>query len=94
MPIKLFVRVKERIKPDQCTHTVTLPYIEITLIKENEHGFRWDRLEPNEYSESRPLIPLTSPSKLPMTSSIINSHNKGKYLVMRYGQILSKKKFA
>jgi len=82
MPIKLFIRVKERIKPDQCSHKITLTSIEITLIKESEHGILWNRLEPNEYSESRPTIlsPPSSTFSLPITNtnSIMNNINRGK----------------
>ena len=85
MPIKLFVRVKERIRPNRCTYITTPTYIEITLIKDAEFGDRWYRLEPNEYSESRPLIPTSTPSTSPLaltyTSSIINNNNKGEILI-------------
>lgn len=71
--IKLFVRVKERIKPDQCLHKVTSTGIQITLIKENEHGLRWNRLEPNEFSELRSFVPSSPPSSTINT----NISNKG-----------------
>ncbi len=81
LPIKLFVRVKERIKPDQSSHRVTPAFIEITLVKDYASGISWTRLEPNEYSEDRPLIPTLPPSTLPLpmtnTNSIINN-NRGK----------------
>jgi hypothetical protein len=74
MPIKLFVRVKERIKPNQCSHIVTPSYIEIILVKENEYsGNRWNRLEPNEFSEHRPLLQPTSPSSHPLSTT--NTHS-------------------
>jgi hypothetical protein len=81
-PIKLFVRVKERIKPDQCSFRVTSTFIEITLTKDNEHGIPWNRLEPNEYSESRPIAPSSPPSTLPLSitssNSVMNNFNRGK----------------
>jgi len=81
MPIKLFVRVKERIKPDQCSHKVTPTFIDITLVKDSEHGILWHRLEPNEYSESRPSISSSPPSTLPLpitnTNFTMNNTNRG-----------------
>lgn len=84
--IKLFVRVKERIIPNQCSFKVTGTFIEITLIKENQNGARWGRLEPNEYSEVCPPVQQTSPPTPPsspnsiqstsLNSTIVNS-NKG-----------------
>ncbi|CAF1053922.1 unnamed protein product [Adineta ricciae] len=55
--IKLFVRVKERIRPHRCTCVVTPICIEITLIKDNAYGMKWNQLEPNEFSSvlSHPL---------------------------------------
>jgi hypothetical protein len=61
-PIKLFVRVKERIIPDKCTFTTTPTLMEIKLFKENSTGARWGRLEPNEYTETRPPIQQSPPS--------------------------------
>ncbi len=82
MQIKLFVRVKERIKSDQCSFIVTPMYIEIILIKDYQHGLRWNQLEPNEYSESRPNIQLSPTSMHPLsltnTNLIKNTSNKGK----------------
>ena len=81
MPIKLFVRVKERIKPDQCTHTVTSKSIKITLVKEYESSMRWNRLEPNEHSEFHPLQPTsplsTYPSSTANLHSTMNNLNRG-----------------
>ncbi len=80
-PIKLFARVKERIKPDQCTYTVTATYIDIAIAKDYQYGLRWNRLEPNEYSESRPLIPTSPLSSHPLsitnTNSVMNNINRG-----------------
>ncbi len=63
-PIKLFVRVKERIKPDKCTFKITQTSMEIILVKDNPNGARWGRLEPSEYSESRPPIQQSPPSNI------------------------------
>ncbi|CAF0807692.1 unnamed protein product [Rotaria sordida] len=60
MPIKLFVRVKQRIKPAQCSYSVTSTHITINLIKENENGIRWYQLEPNEYCEPGSMIQSSS----------------------------------
>ncbi|UJR31273.1 hypothetical protein I4U23_018773 [Adineta vaga] len=79
---KLFVRVKERIKPEECTYAVTPTCIEITLTKDNEYGMKWYQLEPNEYSEVRPRLHLspisTSPLRLTKTTPLKNDINKGK----------------
>ena len=84
MPIKLFVRVKERIKPSQCCYIVTQLHIEITLVKENINGNKWTRLEPNEFSEHRPLLQPTSPSSHPLstinTSSLLPNLNRGNFI--------------
>jgi hypothetical protein len=72
-PIKLFVRVKERIKPDQSSHRVTPTFIEITLVKDYAYGKKWIRLEPDEYSAYRPLIPTLPPSTLPLPMTNTNS---------------------
>lgn len=81
MPIKLFIRVKERIKPDRCSHRITPTYIEITLVKEYEHGTPWHQLEPKEYSATSSIIrsspPSTHPLSITNTSSIMNSLNRG-----------------
>jgi hypothetical protein len=57
-------------------------FIEIILVKDNPNNMKWGRLEPNEYSESRPPIQQTTLSTPPSSptnikSTIINS-NKGK----------------
>ncbi|CAF1580390.1 unnamed protein product [Rotaria magnacalcarata] len=75
--IRLFVRVKERIKPEKCSYRLTPTSIELKLCKDNPNS-RWGRLEPNEYSESRPVIqqvsPITPPSSPTSNSSpTINS---------------------
>ncbi|CAF2742050.1 unnamed protein product [Rotaria sp. Silwood2] len=77
MPIRLFVRVKQRVKPAQCTFVVTSTYIEIKLMKENDCGVRWNQLEPNEYSESRSMIHSSSLSTHPLliTNSNINRNS-------------------
>ncbi|CAF3581966.1 unnamed protein product [Rotaria sp. Silwood1] len=85
-PIKLFVRVKERIIPEKCSSNITQAFIEIKLIKDNPNSTKWGRLEPNEYFESRPLIQQTSPTTPPsspnsiqstiINSTMINSNNK------------------
>ena len=82
MPIKLFVRVKERIIPNKCSYKITSAFIEFILVKDNPNGTKWGRLEPSEYSESRPTIQQTTPSTPPpsptnINSTIVNS-NKGK----------------
>ena len=61
-PIKLFVRVKERIIPNKCTFKITSALMEIILVKENSTGARWGRLEPNEYTETRPPVQQSPPS--------------------------------
>lgn len=61
-PIKLFVRVKERIIPEKCTFKVTPTVLEITLMKDNPNSLKWGRLEPNEYTEPRPSIQQTPPT--------------------------------
>ena len=58
--IKLFVRVKERIRPRRCTCVVTPICIEITLIEDNPYGSKWNQLEPNEFLENRPSVPSLS----------------------------------
>ncbi len=85
--IKLFVRVKERIIPNNCSYKITQAFIEIILTKDNPNSTKWGRLESSEYSESRPLTQQTSPSTPPsspisstatnINSTMINS-NKGK----------------
>ncbi|CAF1282003.1 unnamed protein product [Rotaria sordida] len=75
--IRLFVRVKERIIPHKCSSRITQTFIEIILIKDNPNSTtKWGRLEPNEYSESRPLIQQTSPNTPPSSpnSTMINSN--------------------
>ncbi|CAF3858722.1 unnamed protein product [Rotaria magnacalcarata] len=57
--IKLFVRVKERIKPDECFSRNTAASIEVKLIKENQNGSRWNQLGPNEYSDAQQIAGST-----------------------------------
>jgi hypothetical protein len=87
--LKLFVRVKERIIPDQCRHAVTTTFIEITLMKDNQNSLKWNRLEPNEYSLAPLLIHLPTPSLLPRSTNfgsttnknvIIDTSNKGEFI--------------
>jgi hypothetical protein len=82
--LKLFVRVKERIVPDRCSYRITQKSIEIILIKENPNSTKWGRLEPSEYSESRPPIQQTSPTTSP--SSPISG--KGKVLFIEIDRYL------
>ncbi|CAF0984223.1 unnamed protein product [Adineta steineri] len=63
--IKLFVRVKERIIPTKCSFKITPTLIEILLAKDNPSSLKWGRLEPSEYSESRPLTQQTTPTTPP-----------------------------
>ena len=65
--IKLFVRVKERIIPQKSTYKLTSKFLEILLYKDNPNHTKWNRLEPNEYTEVRPTI----------QQSTINDTNKG-----------------
>ncbi|CAM4740025.1 unnamed protein product [Rotaria magnacalcarata] len=57
--IKLFVRVKERIKPGECFSRNTAASIEVKLIKENQNGSRWNQLGPNEYSDAQQIAGST-----------------------------------
>lgn len=75
--IKIFVRVKERIKPQQCYYQIKSLSIEIVLIKDNEFDVKWHQLQPNEYSESRIL--LQSSPQISVTHT--NLINKGSYRV-------------
>lgn len=79
--LKLFVRVKERIVPSKCSHTVMQTKLEIKLVKEHPHGAKWGRLEPSEYSESRPATQLTAPTTPPSSPVSATSNqlasNKG-----------------
>jgi len=75
--IKLFVRVKERIIPNKCSYKITPTVIEIILVKDNPNTIKWGRLEPNEYSESRPFIQQTTPSTPPSSPTTIINSSKG-----------------
>lgn len=61
VPIRLFVRVKERIKTELCSYHVHMTYFEINLAKDSQLFSRWDRLEPNEYTETRSIISSSPP---------------------------------
>lgn len=67
--------------------------IEITLIKDNEYGSRWNQLEPNEYSESRPNIQLSPTIVHPLsttnTNLITNNSNRGKHKDFRISFFLT-----
>lgn len=69
--IRLFVRVKERIIPEKCTHKITATFLEIQLFKDNRNHAKWGRLEPNEYSESRPVVQQTTTP--PSSPSAVNT---------------------
>jgi hypothetical protein len=73
-PIKLFVRVKERIIPNKCTYRITPKVIELTLVKDNPHSTKWGRLEPNEYSEPRPPLQQPTPSTPPSSPIHTNAN--------------------
>ena len=77
--VKLFARTKDRINPDRCSHHITSTTLDITLVKENDHGARWNQLEPDDYSKPLTYQPITTPTTVIVdtTSNIINS-NRGK----------------
>ena len=87
-PIKVFVRVNDRIKAQQCSRAVTEGCIEITLVKDSEHGMAWKQLEPNAYSLTRPSIHLIPTSMHPLgltkTNPIKNNLTKRKLKKMDY----------
>ena len=68
--IKLFIRVKERIAPEQCTASFTSSGIEIFLRKAILNRSKWTRLEANEYSE------MQTPVKSSLMSSGSNITTK------------------
>ena len=83
MPIKLFVRVKERIIPEQCFTNVHTMSMDIHIVKENKCGIEWNQLEPNEYSAARPMLQsLSSPTSLLSITNrnpILSSLNRSKF---------------
>jgi hypothetical protein len=76
--IKVFARVKERIKPDLCATKTTGSVLEIIFVKENPNSMKWGRLEPSEYSEYCALKPPSSPSTpppSPMSTPSVHLHS-------------------
>lgn len=77
--VKLFARVKDRIKPGLCSHNITSTTLDITLVKENDQSLSWIKLEPDEYSKPRTYQPVSTPAATIIdTSSNIINPNRGK----------------
>jgi hypothetical protein len=76
-PIKLLVRVKERIIPAESTYSVTTTYISIIAIKDYKFHLLWKQIEANEYFESRPST-ITHPLSTNSTNLTMNTLNRGK----------------
>lgn len=74
--IKLLIRVKERIKHDDCAFWIQADHIQIKLVKENLNGIRWDRLEPDEHTHCHQIMDSSSSllSRSNLKTLTYNSH--------------------